>query len=333
VNSLLKANKTTLFIRNILMQLSNSPFSSPSDSEKNMGISTYLKHAFVIFSLIYLACIPLGQLGKEKRFTPVDMGILVIALIVNSDVKLKDMIDRVSSAKITATSAEFTLVEKKVEKLLDQDRADAEAKILVDLQLSETGYKNVNPSELCEKILSASSSAKETIYTMAKNARRNGSNKTGIIERTIPIFQALIDSNYESACYRFYAQLGYALKDSLKPDWGEATNKLDTAITLWEEKHPTDEPPSLYCFNWLFCAAHLEDKPGLEQEEINKRIKAATVCKSLYAVIKEEKHKNIHDWMCKNYTGDISTLTPEFSNLNGYCRKDSDEQKKLLCRV
>jgi hypothetical protein len=316
------------------MQLSNYPFSSPSDSQKNMGISTYLKHAFVIFSFIYLACIPLGQLGKEKRFTPVDMGILVIALIVNSDVKLKDMIDRVSSAKITATSAEITLVEKKInDKIDNRDKADAEAKELVDLQLSETGYKNVNPSELREKILSASSSATETIYKMAKDARRNGSNQNGIVERTIPIFQALIDSNYENASYRFYAQLGYALKDQENPDWVEATNTLDTAISLWKEKHPTDELPSLYCFNWLFCAAHLEDKPGLGQEEINKRIKAATVCKSLYAVIKDEKHKNIHDWMCKNYTGDMSTLTPEFSNLSGYCRKDSDEQKKLLCRV
>lgn len=324
------------------MQLSNRAISSPSDNEKNMGIAAVFKHILVIFSLFYLVCIPLGKLG-EKRFTPVDMGVLMIVLIVNSEVKLKDMVERISSAKVTPTSVEFTLQEK-IEKLSEkvdvqakkqvaQDQADAEAKSLVDIQLSETGHKNVTQSELREKIHSASSSATETIYKMAKDARRNGSNKKGIIERTIPIFQALIDSEYENDTYRFYAQLGYALKDKENPDWKEAKNKLDSAISLWKQKHPTDDFPSLYCFNWLFCAANLKDKLELEQEEINKRIEAATTCNSLYAVIKDEKHKNIMDWMCENYRGDISTLTPKFSNLSGYCRKDSDEQKKLLSHV
>lgn len=324
------------------MQLNNSSVAATSDNEKNISLAAVLKHIVVILISIYLVCIPLGKVG-QKRFTPVDMGILVILLIVNSDIKFKEVVERISSAKLTPTSVEVTLkekVEQLSEKIDDQakkidelDKADAEAKSCVDLQLSETSYKNVNLDDLSKKIGNASSSAKEAIYKMAKDARRNGHNKNGIIERTIPIFQALIDSKYKNARCRFYAQLGYALKDQENPDWEEAKNNLDVAISLWEQNHPNDTLPSVYCFNWLFCAANSKDKLELEQEEINKRIEAATICETLYAAIKDEKHKNILDWMCKNYRGDISKLTPKLNNLSGYCRKDSDERKKLLSGI
>ena len=324
------------------MPVSNSPSSIPANHQRNTEVASAMKCVVVILSLIYLACIPLGKLG-EKRFTPVDLGLLMVVLIVNSDVKLKDTIERLASAKVTPTSVEFTLkerVEQLSEKIDDQaknqaaqDKADAEAKSWVDLQLSETAYGKVNVSELRKKIHSAASSATETIYKMAKDARRNGYDKKGIIERTIPIFQALIDSGYENERYRFYAQAGYALKDQENPDWEAAESSLNMAVLLWEEKHSTGYPPSLYCFNWLFCAAQLNDKPELEQEELDKRIEAATMCKTLYSVIRKEENKSILDWMCKNYGGDISTLTPKFSSLNGYCRKDPDEQKRLLSRV
>lgn len=119
------------------MPLSNRAISSPSDNENNMGIAAVLKHILVIFSLLYLVCIPFGKLGG-KRFTPVDMGVLMIVLIVNSEVKFKDIVERISSAKVTPTSVEFTLQEKidklsekvdiQAKKQVDQDKADAEAK-------------------------------------------------------------------------------------------------------------------------------------------------------------------------------------------------------------
>lgn len=329
-------------MKNLRLQRSNSPASTPTASARKVDVAFAVKRIVVILGLVYLACIPLGKLG-DKRFQPVDLGFLMIVLIVNSNVKLKDTIERLSSAKVTPTSVEFTLKERveqlsekidnQAKKQADQDRADAEAKSWVDLQLSETAYGKVNLEELQRKISSASSSATETIYKMAKDARRNGYNKKGIIERTIPIFQSLIDSGYENEPYRFYAQLGYALKDQEKPDWRAAKNNLDKAIALWEEKHPTGYLPSLYCFNWLLCAAHLKDKPKLAQQEIDRRIETATMCKNLYSVIRNEQNKIVLDWICEHYSGDISTLTPKFNNLSGYCRKDSDEQQKLLSGI
>ncbi|MEH2206386.1 MAG: hypothetical protein V7K53_20270 [Nostoc sp.] len=135
------------------MQLNNSSFAAISDNEKNISLAAVLKHILVILISIYLVCIPLGKVG-QKRFTPVDLGILVILLIVNSDIKFKEVVERISSAKLTPTSVEVTLkekVEQLSEKIDDQakkidelDKADAEAKSCVDLQLSETSYKNVN---------------------------------------------------------------------------------------------------------------------------------------------------------------------------------------------
>ncbi|MER3431851.1 MAG: hypothetical protein C4288_00070 [Leptolyngbya sp. ERB_1_1] len=74
------------------MQVSNS-LSSP---DRKLDLASAIKRVVVILSLIYLACIPTGKLGGDKRFQPVDIGLLMIVLIVNSDVKLKDTIERLS---------------------------------------------------------------------------------------------------------------------------------------------------------------------------------------------------------------------------------------------
>jgi hypothetical protein len=51
-----------------------------------------------------------------------------------------------------------------------------------------------------------------------------------LMERTIPIFRALIQA--DPTYYRTHGQLGFALKDSRRPDWQEALNELTTAIEL-----------------------------------------------------------------------------------------------------
>lgn len=306
--------------------------------EKNTNTTKFLiKRLLVILGFLYLIAIPAGILGDKRKFEPVDMGILLIVLVANSELSLKDTVERLSSVKVTPTSVEATLKEKvnqlseevanQAQKQADQDKADAEVKSFIDLQLSETAPLKIDLNSLCEKIAKASSSTTETIYKITKDARRNARDKRGIIERTIPIFQALIKSGYENAIYRFYAQLGYALKDQESPDWVGAKCNLDTAIKLWRREHSNGPLPSLYCFNWLICAAELNEQPKLSQREIDERIEAATTCETLYRVI--SANKKYLTWVAK-HRGNNCNIHPEFDNLNGYCRRDYDEQEKQL---
>ena len=52
------------------------------------------------------------------------------------------------------------------------------------------------------------------------------------MERTIPIFRALIASDTERAYHANHGQLGYALKDQRDPNWAEAEAELTEAIRL-----------------------------------------------------------------------------------------------------
>ncbi|WP_146141215.1 hypothetical protein [Stenomitos frigidus] len=295
--------------------------------------AVWMKRLFVILGFLYLIAIPSGALGEKRKLEPVDIGVLLIVLVVNSDISLKETMERLSSVKVTATSFEAELkekIEKEVSVKVDEkDKADAEAKKLVDLQLSETPPSGIK-QELRDKIALASSSTIETIYKMAKDARRNGQHKKGIIERTIPVFRALTESEYGKNRCQFYAQLGYALKDQETPDWKGARDNLDTAIKLWRGKHPISPLPSLYCFNWVICMAELDEQSILQQQEIDERIRAATICETLYRAIFD--NNQFRCWVAKHQGGKF-TAWPEFENLSGHCRKNYDEREKQLSKV
>ncbi len=52
------------------------------------------------------------------------------------------------------------------------------------------------------------------------------------MERTIPIFRALISSDTEKRFHQNYGQLGFALKDQRNPQWAEAEAALSEAIRI-----------------------------------------------------------------------------------------------------
>ncbi len=52
------------------------------------------------------------------------------------------------------------------------------------------------------------------------------------MERTIPIFRALISCDSDDAYHRNHGQLGYALKDQRSPDWAAAEVELTKAIQI-----------------------------------------------------------------------------------------------------
>lgn len=112
-----------------------------------------------------------------------------------------------------------------------QDKIDASALSIADRQLSRTNDSTpFATKELKELLGKASASVREVIFQKARRQRRNSwKDDKERMENTIPVFRGLIGAN--TADSKSYAQLGYALKDMVSPDWEGALDSLNKAIT------------------------------------------------------------------------------------------------------
>ena len=82
--------------------------------------------------------------------------------------------------------------------------------------------------ELSDAIMDTSPAVKTTIYYQATDVRsKTGAKKIKpVMERTLPIFRALANSDARNEFHANHGQLGFALKDKRTPDWAEAEKEL-----------------------------------------------------------------------------------------------------------
>lgn len=298
---------------------------------KDITLKDIARYLIVALALIYLAAIPFGKINKDNRYTNIDLGVLAILLIANSDI-----FNRLKTLKLNKDAVDFEFNELQAEVknlkssfkgLMLQNEADIQALREVDLQLSETTpLKAISAKSIKDMILKASPFALEIIYQKAKEVRHCAwkTQKKGLIERTIPIFQALIESEYGKERHRFHAQLGYALKDQAKHDWKKAKEHLETAIELWQQENPSDRLSPYYCFNWICCAVEVENLANFHRrssqelkDKILARIKSVTDCKTLTEALRQ--YEAIHSWLDRNQI-DKSMLFQV--NSTGVCPKE-----------
>jgi hypothetical protein len=127
-------------------------------------------------------------------------------------------------------------VEEEKEARDRQARADADALSIVQRQLyPSAGAPDVSQKELDAAVDSASLPVKATIFNQAQTCRgknwRDPSKKYAV-ERTIPVFRALIAADPNCWFHKNYGQLGFALKDKPVPDWEAAEAALSRAIEI-----------------------------------------------------------------------------------------------------
>lgn len=156
------------------------------------------------------------------------------------------------------SAADFDALAQKVEKLTEQSDLDASAIILALRQLDPSaGSPGPSQLELDEALKAASSSARAQIFYRASSTRsETRDEKKKKMERTIPIFNALIASDVDGEYHANHAELGFALKDKEDPDWAGALAALDEAIKRrgrWQEKNSV-----LYEFNRAICKISLD---------------------------------------------------------------------------
>ena len=188
---------------------------------------------------------------------------------------------------------------------IQQAQRDAEALAIIDRQLDRAlDAKAVDQKVLSEAIKKASTFVKAQIFTRAQTVRSlNWENQKLIMERTIPIFIALIEDDTEKRYHRNHAQLGFALKDQCKPDYAKAKEALTTAINRrgpWE-----DEGWVIYEFNRAVCTIKLDPKFNLKlpsdikiKEEILADLKASSSSEWIQTILVEEP--SVREWMHLN---------------------------------
>lgn len=127
-------------------------------------------------------------------------------------------------------------VEEEKEARARQSKADADALSIVQRQLyPSAGAPDVSQEELNDAVDSASLPVKATIFNQAQTCRGKSwrdPTKKPAVERTIPVFRALIAADPKCRFHKNYGQLGFALKDKPVPDWAAAEEALTRAIEI-----------------------------------------------------------------------------------------------------
>jgi len=189
------------------------------------------------------------------------------------------------SALARADEDALTRVERKLDAAQLQAQIDTTALALVGQQLQPRGgaAPPVSLEQLKKAITRASETVRVQIFYQSEGIRRENwrSNATKpVMERTIPIFESLIEADVEKQYHRNYGQLGFALKDQRTPEWQKAEAALTTAIQMRGDVAEEGFPQ--YEFNRAICrimgdpdfAAGTASKPAV-QANIRADLKVA----------------------------------------------------------
>jgi hypothetical protein len=217
---------------------------------------------------------------------------------------------RLQSALVRADAdtLEDTLERKVVDATLvrveKQGKADADAVREVTRQLDPREKTEPSLHDLKEAVAAASPGVKKQIFDQARRQRQQGwrGRNSRLIERTEPVFRALIDDDKEERFHRHFAQLGYALKDSSKHDYRGAEEALSKAIEIRDRNGDTGY--RIYELNRALCRIALDrrDPPQPSDPETKERIlsdlRAAAIERYSKGIIARDE--DIQDWLDRN---------------------------------
>lgn len=198
-------------------------------------------------------------------------------------------------------------VQNKVNELERQAAIDAKALLITQRQLNPgSDTTPISQSDLDAAIKAASPNTKAQIYYLAQDNRsKNWEDRTKkiIMERSIPVFRALIASDTDNVYHLNHGQLGFALKDQRKPDWKEAEKELTKAIEIrgpWKK-----EGWLFYEFNRAICRINNDDKFNQDvasdpeiKGQINADLKIAGNASTIMDIISNDP--DIQKWMSLN---------------------------------
>ncbi len=248
-------------------------------------------------------------------------GISLIVFFISTGFLFGYMVTRIYITRIFQ-AAEKSLtekvddLEKKTEKIDDlekkqlQSNLDAAALDIASKLLSGTSVENTfNEKEISDAFAKASSFARLSIFNQASSIRANNwkANKA-IMEKVIPVFKGLIQSEKTPGDHRYWGELAFALKDSTNPDFAEARKYFTIAIDMRGDYHHHGYTIYEYCR--AVCNIKLDQ--NFQQKKESSEATKTTISKDLDAIIWEVGIPGFND--LTKYDPEI----PEWISLNNY---------------
>ncbi|MCZ8024759.1 MAG: hypothetical protein O9332_04655 [Microcystis sp. LE19-10.1B] len=212
------------------------------------------------------------------------------------DAALKKVINRIDTANEAKEIAESQAKELEEKTYIRN---------LVNQQIQE-GLNQSELSEMQEKLESATDDVKERAFNLAHDARSLGRRTLTFkdrVNRTIPIFEALVASDNNNASYN--AELGYAYISSQPPDLDKAISYLDRAIELRIPGASTEGDSWKYEMNRAIARIGLGNSQS--RDDILKDLFAVEQRKGLAQAIDEYErdgvdggNNSIKNWLIQN---------------------------------
>lgn len=212
------------------------------------------------------------------------------------DAALEKVINRIKTADLAKETAESQAKELEEKTYIRN---------LVNQQIQE-GLNQSELSEMQEKLESATDDVKERAFNLAHDARSLGRRTLTFkdrVNRTIPIFQALVASDNNNPSYN--AELGYAYISSQTPDLDKAISYLDRAIELRVPGSSTEGDSWKYEMNRAIARIGLGNSQS--RDDILKDLFAVEQRKELAQAIDEYErdgvdggNNSIKNWLIQN---------------------------------
>jgi hypothetical protein len=190
----------------------------------------------------------------------------------------------------------------RLRRIEDQPSKDGRALSLVTQQLrGAPGSADESQEDLNKVVAEASGALRIQIFYEAQALRSaNWRTNPALMERTIPVFRALVNSDREARFHRNHAELGYALKDRTPPDFAEAERELTVAIAIRGRVGEQIDP--YYEFARALCIIHQDPNflaSSASSPELRARILAdlRVAVRSIRQIVMAPSNTDIHDWL------------------------------------
>ena len=217
----------------------------------------------------------------------------------------------------TFSQADQAAIEHRISEVEKQIENNARALSIVQRQLNPThDAQPITQEQLNAAVKLASDAVTEQIYQQAYsilNANFADQTTKPTMERTIPVFRALIANDIEQVNYTYHYMLAFALKNKRQPDWAAAEAEYTKAISI---RGPWEQNGSVYIeLERADCRIN-QDEAFLRKEPSSDKFKA-DILDDLKAVASDPTLKisdfpSIGDWLNLN-----KLALPDLSNTAG----------------
>lgn len=191
--------------------------------------------------------------------------------------------------------------------LKNQIKTDSDVINFVCKYISPNADKDIlNNTEFPELIKTITDFSKNVVFQIAKvNRRLNRNRNPELMSRSIPIFQALVDSKPRPQMedHKYFGQLAFALKDREESDLAKINESFKKARELLNraiELRDMYEVEYFYEFNRAICNVHLETNP--DKASILNDLKYALpgIRYQLDELFKDTTNRKLKKWLKDN---------------------------------